>query len=83
MGAPEPVHRGQQLANERHAQATDQSNPSCDYCGGRLDPLTSEEVTHTIPTADGRDALTRRYCSPSCFIRETQEVSAIGSRDGA
>lgn len=78
MGAPEPVHLGQRLANERTAQTTEPERAECSYC---TKPLGSDgdgrgEVAYTPPDNAG-PARTRRYCSPSCFIRDFERSTGI------
>ncbi len=77
MGAPEPVHLGQRLANERTAQTTEPERPECAYCGKRLDDEDAGRGEVAYTPQDSGPARTRRYCSPSCFIREFERNSGI------
>ena len=80
MGAPEPVHLGRRLANERTAQTTDPQRTECTYCGKPLGSGANRagEVAYTPPESTGEDE-SRRYCSPSCFIREFERSTGIES----
>ncbi|MFC7133761.1 MULTISPECIES: hypothetical protein [Salinibaculum] len=78
MGAHEPAHAGQVLANRRPTDA-DESGHHCGFCGTAIVAGDEEHVEHCIPTDDGRSEHRERYCSPSCFIREMQHLGGIGT----
>lgn len=76
MGAHEPVHRGQRFANRQRAE-TPTGTMSCSFCGSHIDGDDGEElISHRLPTDSGEQR-TVEYCSPSCFIREMEQVSGI------
>lgn len=82
MGAPEPVHLGQRLANERTARTTEPQRTECTYCGKPLGSAEDQagEVAYTPPASAGPTDR-RRYCSPSCFIRAFERTTGIEPRD--
>lgn len=72
MGAYEPVHRGQRDANSHRTTAP---ATECSFCGDVLAD-GGERITHRLRTGGSERTVT--YCSPSCFIREMEQVAGIG-----
>ncbi|WP_302080483.1 hypothetical protein [Salinibaculum rarum] len=74
MGVHDPTHRGQLLASQRQTESTP-NQPTCCFCGGTLaEEGGGERVEHVLPAGGGREARTERYCSPSCFVRQMEQV---------
>jgi len=76
MGARNPAHPGQRYAAERR-EAESNGTEQCAHCRGELAAEHAERVEHVIPLSHREDPRTVRYCSPSCFIREMEQLSGL------
>jgi hypothetical protein len=75
MGVHDSTHAGQLLASRRSTESTT-NYEMCGFCGGPLGDADSDErVEHVLPS--GSETRREQYCSPSCFVRQLEQVRNI------
>lgn len=74
MGTQDSVQAEHLLAGT-HATPED-STDDCTFCGRGIDPESGDEHVEHVVRTGGRKR-SRRYCSPSCFIRDQKTVASL------
>jgi len=74
MGVDERTHPGQLLASTRDAESA-VPDTTCQFCGTPIDDDT-ERIDHVLPSDVGQSR-TDQYCSPSCFVRQMEQVGSV------